>query len=473
MPIRWRLTFWYTGLLVLIILILGSSVYLLLEYSLIAEIDRNLDQKANEVLRSTRVVGNLPFFLRQVVLPDVEVFAGPDVYLQIVANNGEIATKSNNLGEYNLPVSNEAIENVNPRYSSFSSFNIENEKLRMVIKPLFLDEDVVGILQVARPLQTVNLALARLRSILFLGGLASLFVSLLLGWIMSGKALQPIRDLAGEAKTIGEDRDFQRRVSYHGPNDEIGGLAITFNNMLGRLDEAYQRLADALKVQQRFVADASHELRTPLTSIQGNVDFLLKKQTEEKSSALDGEVLADISSETRRVSRLVKDLLTLARADAGFSLDIVPLEFLPILEDTARNAQYLTKGHILEVDIQEVEGIEIKADADYLKQMLLIFFDNAFKYTPAGKKVIFQAKRTTQEILLIFQDEGLGIPEKDLPYLFDRFFRVQGSRSGEGTGLGLGIAKWIIDQHNGRIKVESELGHGTRFTIYLPILSLF
>jgi signal transduction histidine kinase len=290
---------------------------------------------------------------------------------------------------------------------------------------------------------------------------------------MSGKALQPIRDLAGEAKTIGEDRDFQRRVSYHGPNDEIGGLAITFNNMLGRLDEAYQRLADALKVQQRFVADASHELRTPLTSIQGNVDFLLKKQTEEKSSALDREVLSDISSETRRVSRLVKDLLTLARADAGFSLDIVPLEFLPILEDTARNAQYLTKGHILEVDIQEVAGIEIKADADYLKQMLLIFFDNAFKYTPAGKKVIFQAKRATQEILLIFQDEGLGIPEKDLPYLFDRFFRVQGSRTGEGTGLGLGIAKWIIDQHNGRIKVESELGHGTRFTIYLPILSLF
>jgi signal transduction histidine kinase len=393
--------------------------------------------------------------------------------LQIVATNGEIAAKSNNLGEYNLPVLEEAVKNVIAEGSSFSSFNVENEKLRMLIKPLLLDEEVVGILQVARPLQTVNLALVRLKSILFLGGLASLFVSLLLGWIMSGKALQPIRDLAGEAKTIGEDRDFQRRVSYHGPIDEIGGLAITFNNMLGRLDEAYQRLADALKAQQRFVADASHELRTPLTSIQGNVDFLLKKHGEEKSSALDKEVLSDISSETRRISRLVKDLLTLARADAGFSLDIAPLEFLPVLEDTVRYAQYLSRGHIFEIDIQDVAGLEIKADADYFKQMLLIFFDNAFKYTTTGKKVKFQAKRTTTEILLIFQDEGIGIPEKDLPYLFDRFYRVQDSRTGEGTGLGLGIAKWIIDQHNGRITVESELDQGTIFTICLPILSLF
>lgn len=473
MPIRWRLTFWYTGILLLILFILGASVYLLLDYSLTAEIDRNLEQKADEVLRSTRVVGNLPFFLRQVVLPDVEVFAAPDIYLQVVTHNGEVAAKSKNLGEYNLPVFEGTVEEIISGGSSFSSFNVENEKLRMVVKPLLLDQEVVGILQVARPLKTVNLALARLRRILLFGGLTSLFVSLLLGWIMSGKALQPIRYLASEAKTIGEKRDFKRRVNYKGPIDEIGGLALTFNSMLERLEEAYQRLADSLKIQKRFVADASHELRTPLTSIQGNTDFLLKKAAEGNCPELDREVLTDISSETKRVSRLVKELLTLARADSGFSLDISEMEVLPVLEDTIRQAKYLLEGQVLEVDIQEAAGVKVEADADYFKQMLLIFFDNAFKYTQTGKKVIFQAKRIGEELLIIFKDEGLGIAEKDLPYLFDRFYRAQDSRTGEGTGLGLSIAKWIIDQHRGRITVESQFEKGSIFTVYFPILSLF
>lgn len=473
MPIRWRLTLWYTGILLLILFIFGSSVYLILEYNLTAEIDRNLAQKADEVLRSTRVVGNLPYFLRQVVLPDVEVFAAPDLYLQVVTNKGEVAAKSKNLGEYNLPVFEGTAEDIFSEGSSFGSINVENEKLRMVIKPLLLDQEVVGILQVARPLKTVNLALAGLRTILFFGGLASLFVSLLLGWIMSGKALQPIRYLANEAKMIGEKRDFRRRVNYNGPIDEIGGLALTFNSMLERLEEAFQRLADSLKVQKRFVADASHELRTPLTSIQGNADFLLKKAEEGHCSEIDKEVISDISSETRRVTRLVKDLLTLARADSGFRLEIAELEVLPVLEDTVRQAKYLLDGQILELNIEDVAGLKIEADADYFKQMLLIFFDNAFKYTLPGKKVIFQAKKVQHELAIIFEDEGIGIAENDLSYLFDRFYRAQDSRTGEGTGLGLSIAKWIIDQHHGRVSVESQLEQGSIFTVYLPILSLF
>lgn len=475
MPIRWRLTFWYTGILLLILFILGSFVYILMDYSLLQETDRNLNQKADEVIRSTRVVGNLPFFLRQVVLPDVEVFAGPDVYLQVVSTNGEIAAKSRNLDEYNLPVPQEALQAVASGRRSFSTISIENAnaKVRMVIKPIFLDNDIVGMLQVARPLRSMELAMTRLRIILIWGGLAALFISLLLGWIMSGQALKPIGYLAKEAKSIGEDRDFQRRVTVKGPLDEIGTLAVTFNNMLGRLDEAYQRLAESLRTQQRFVADASHELRTPLTSIQGNVDYLLQKNEDEGNCPQDREALSDISSETRRISRLVRDLLTLARADAGFSLELKPLELQLLLEETMRQAQFLTKGQLFEADLTLPEGTSIKADADYLKQLLLIFLDNAFKYTPEGKKIIFQAKICNEEVLLIIRDEGIGIPEKDLPNLFERFYRAQDSRTGEGTGLGLSIAKWIIEQHSGRVTVSSELGQGSEFIIYFPVLRLF
>lgn len=476
MPIRWRLTLWYTGFLLLILCILGLFVYLFLDYSLTSEIDRNIEQQADKVIGSTRVVGSLPFFLRQVVLPDVEVFAAPDVFLQVMATNGDIAVKSNNLGNYDLPVPQQAMQEVLERGSSFITFsfeNVDNQKLRMVFKPILLDGEIVGILQVARPLAPVYAALSQLRSVLVWGGLAAIIISLGLGWFISGRTLRPIRELTSDAKKIGEERDFQRRVRYQGPMDDLGELAITFNTMLGSLEKAYSRLTESLQAQKRFVADASHELRTPLTSIQGNVDFLIKTGSLHQENSLNTEVLADISSETKRLSRLVKDLLTLARADAGFSLEMVEIELLPLLEESTRQARHLVKGQDFVAELKEARGLVIKADGDYLKQMLLIFFDNAFKYTPAGKKVIFKVSVIDNEVVLIFQDEGPGIPETELPHLFERFFRVQNSRTGEGAGLGLAIAKWIIDQHQGRITVESAKGQGSVFSIYLPVLRFF
>jgi signal transduction histidine kinase len=154
-------------------------------------------------------------------------------------------------------------------------------------------------------------------------------------------------------------------------------------------------------------------------------------------------------------------------------MELIPLELQPLLEDTARQAQYLIKGQIFETDLSPAEGITIQADADYLKQLLLIFLDNAFKYTPAGQKVTFQARVDQDEVQLIFRDEGVGIPPKDLPYLFERFYRAQDSRTGEGTGLGLSIAQWIIEQHQGRVTVSSEWGQGSEFIIYFPVLRLF
>jgi signal transduction histidine kinase len=459
--------------LLVILLVLGSAVYLLLDYSLTAEIDRNLENKADEVLKSTRVVGTLPFFLRQIVLPDVEVFAAPDVYLQVMAGNGEIAVKSQNLGNYTLPAPYNIKEELVREKKSFVTLSVQNEKLRMVVKPLLLGGELVGILQVARPLKPVTLALARLRGIIILGGFVSLFISLFLGWFMSGKVLKPIEDLTGEARAIGEEKDFRRRVKYEGPKDELGELAVTFNTMLESLEEAYGRLNASLLAQQRFVADASHELRTPLTSIQGNVDFLRKLCEEGRDIQLEKEVLSDIDSETRRLSRLVKELLTLARADAGFNLELSPVDIAPLLEDTVRQARYLVKGQVFETDLEEASGAVIKADADYFKQMLLIFFDNAFKYTPSGKRVLFSAKRRGEKLALVFEDEGQGIPPKDIPHLFERFYRAKESRTGEGTGLGLAIASWIAGQHHGEITVKSEYGRGSVFTILVPLLRLF
>ncbi len=471
MSIRWRLTVWYTGILLTILLILGSFVYLVLEYSLLGQLERDLQTKATEVLKSTKVVSTLPFFLRQIVLPDVEVFAAPDIYLQVVIKNGEIVARSQNLGTYSLPVETEVVEDVFRGKSQFTTFNVDGEALRMIVKPLVLEGEIVGILQVARPLKPVALALARLQKILLMGGFISLLISLGLGWFMSGRALGPIRHLTEEAKSIGEERDFQRRVQYAGARDELGELAVTFNTMLSGLEDAYKRLADSLSLQKRFVADASHELRTPLTSIQGNVDFLL--QLGNKDENLREETLADISSETKRLNRLVSELLTLARADSGFKLTLTELELSPVLEEVVRQARFLVKGQNFTVSLEEAEGIMLRVDPDYFKQMLYIFLDNGFKYTPPGKGFLFKVERRAEEVTFIFQDEGPGIPAQDLPHLFERFYRSEASRTGEGAGLGLAIAKWLIDEHSGKIKVDSEEGKGTTFIISFPILRLF
>lgn len=471
MPIRWRLTIWYTCILLVILIILGSSVYLLLDYSLMSQVERDLQTKANEVLKSTKVVSTLPFFLRQIVLPDVDVFAAPDIYLQVVIKNGEIVARSRNLGEYSLPVEKEVASKVFQGNCEFTTFTVDSARFRMVIKPLLLEGEIVGILQVARPLKSVDIALTRLQSILFVGGFISLLASLGLGWFMSGRVLAPIRQLTDEAKTIGEERDFQRRVQYKGARDELGELAVTFNAMLTGLEDAYKRLAESLSLQKRFVADASHELRTPLTSIRGNVDFLL--QLGNKDENLYREALADISAETKRLNRLVGDLLTLARADSGFKLDFTEFELIPVLEEVIRQARFWVQGQNFTAEIEDGQGVILRADADYFKQMLYIFFDNGFKYTPVGKNFIFRVERQEDQIAFLFKNEGSGISSQDLPHIFKRFYRSETSRAGKGTGLGLAIAEWIIKEHGGKVKVESEEEKETVFTISFPILRLF
>ncbi len=471
MPIRWRLTIWYTAVLLLVLLLIGSSVYLVLEYSLTAEIERNLENKAEEVIKSTKVVGSLPFFLRQVVLPDVEVFAAPDIYFQVITREGEAAVRSNNLGRYKLPVPKEALEDILQGNKGFTSVSVGGEKLRMLIRPILLDSSVVGFLQVARPLSMVTEALNRLKIVLLFCGGGGILLFLGLGWFMSNKVLAPIRSITLEAGKIGQERNFERRVGYSGPADELGELTVTFNDMLASLEEAYKKMADLLETQRRFVADASHELRTPLTSIQGNVDFLLsmsKERVEDETEALE-----DVSAETKRLARMVRELLLLARVDAGFKPELKPLEFYSVLEEALRQARFMVKGQNFTFNTEGAQGVIIEGDGDYLKQMMLAFFDNAFKYTPAEKEVRLTVEREEAWIIISFADEGPGISQAEQSHIFERFYRAQTSRSGEGTGLGLAIAKWIVDEHKGEIKVESEQGKGTNFIIKLPILRLF
>jgi signal transduction histidine kinase len=337
--------------------------------------------------------------------------------------------------------------------------------------------------QLARSLAEQDEALLTLRRTLIIGSAFVVLLAFIAGWFLSGAALRPIQRITDTAQVIGAQRDFDRRVDYHGPPDEVGQLATTFNGMLNELQGAYRQTEQTLQRQRRFVADASHELRTPLTTIRGNLGLLKRRPpiAEEDERA----VLDDMVEETDRLIRLTNDLLTLARSDAGRSLRCEPVPIDPLVEDVCRQAKLLGEGRT--IVCETVPGESVMGDQDAIKQVLLILLDNALKYTPAGGTITIgagilpevQPKARTEPhsdslredrmASIRIADTGPGIAPEDLPHIFERFYRSDESRTGSGAGLGLAIAKELIEAQHGRIGVTSTVGKGSTFTVTLPL----
>jgi signal transduction histidine kinase len=280
---------------------------------------------------------------------------------------------------------------------------------------------------------------------------------------------------------MGDVRGFGERVSARSArrNDEVGRLAAAFNAMLDRLQGAYAALQDAntrleatLESQRRFVADASHELRTPLTTVRGNASLLRRFDVltpDDREAAVE-----QIASEAERMSRLVADLLTLARADAGQLLERKSIPLGALIDAVAQQGRVLADGKV-SVSVVRTADATVMGDKDALRQLLLILADNAIKYTPAGGSVTLglrlemgSGSRRLAKVSVV--DTGMGIAPADLPHVFERFYRADRARRSGGTGLGLSIGRWIAQAHGGDIAVESSPGAGSIFTVTLPAL---
>ena len=277
--------------------------------------------------------------------------------------------------------------------------------------------------------------------------------------VIARRALAPVAAMTATAHTIARSRDFSHRVSPPGAPDELGDLATTFNEMLAALEQAYD-------TQRRFVSDASHELRTPLTAIQANLELL--ETLPDLPPDERREAVTEARRETIRLSRLVADLLTLARADSGAPLRLAPVDLDQVLLDVLGEARHLVSGQRLGID--RLVPMRLVGDPDRLKQLVLILVDNAIKYTPAGGRITLGLAPDGAALVLTVADTGVGIPAADLPRVFDRFYRADPARSRDpgGTGLGLAIARWIAREHGGDISICSAPEHGTTVTVRLP-----
>lgn len=306
----------------------------------------------------------------------------------------------------------------------------------------------------------MDAAVAGFRELVVLSTLGGLSVALLAVWLLAGRVLRPVRLLTATAERIARSRSFRQRVPTGATQDEMGRMAVTFNQMLGGLEEAYA-------MQQRFVANASHELRAPLTAIQANLELLERHRAlppEEREVAV-----REASREAHRLTTLVNDLLSLARADAGLALNRRRVELDGVVLQTVATVRHLASGRRLEVET--LEPVMVLGDEERLRQLVLIVLDNALKYTSSGGTVTVSVRREGETAAIEVRDTGIGIDANDLPHVFDRFYSADVGRSRDrgGTGLGLSIARWIVEQHGGRIAIESRPDQGTTVTIAVPL----
>lgn len=273
------------------------------------------------------------------------------------------------------------------------------------------------------------------------------------------RMLQPIDDMIGTARSISA-RDLHTRLNVVDSHDELKELAETFNEMLDRIQVSYEQ-------QNRFVSDASHELRTPISVIQGYAN-LLRRWGKEEKEVLEESIFA-IKNEADNMQLLVERLLFLARADKDTQqLEISSFSLPELIDEVIRETRLIDSAH--EITGETGATVILAADRGMIKQALRCFVDNSIKYTPPGGTIKINSWLRDNQVSILVEDNGIGISARDLPFVFDRFYKCDKSRTREsgGTGLGLSIAKWIIEKHQGSIHIESALNQGTKIIIKLP-----
>jgi heavy metal sensor kinase len=333
-----------------------------------------------------------------------------------------------------------------------------------VVLPLRDAGPQVGALFAGASIASAELGPRQLLSTLLLILVPGLALAVLVGMFISDRALAPVNQIIEEVREISDGRSLHRRLPVPMQKDELGRLAVTLNQMMGRLERSFASL-------HRFTADASHELKTPLTVVRAGVERAITTPHLPRETL---EVLAETLQETKRMAELVDALLTLARADEGIApLHREPVDLRALLRDTQETGELLAEqaGVAMQVVTPDA-AVVLDVDKSRVRQLVLNLLENAVKYTPRGGSVrVTLGGGEDGKVTISVSDSGIGIAPGDLPHIFDRFWRADAARTrtGErsGAGLGLAICKWIAEAHGGRIDVTSRPGRGTTFTVTL------
>jgi len=457
-PVRVRLTLWYVFLMALTFTALVIYLTVRFQMSLRNSIDGSLQQTVSKTIASLdqsnfQQTNTLSFDIVEKSSINSAGFA-----MRLISTQGEVWET---FGEArNIP-------RWGPEHEGFSTQQGKGDEddewneWRVLSQPV-LDSNgnIIGWVQAAQSLATINETIYDLQEQVFLGIPLILIFAGLGGYFLANRALRPIKQITNTAQQI-TAHDLSRRLEYKGAKDEIGDLAETFDQMIGRLQSSFER-------ERRFTGDAAHELRTPLTILKGQIDVTLSRP---RNSVEYEKKLRELSTQVDRLIRLSNALLFLSRSDQNqISFEGRRVNLRELLEVLIGQIQPLADEKKIQVATNFQDELHVYGDSDHLIRLFMNLFENALKYTPIGGQITVTGTNEVEPLTVAIHNTGSGISEKHLPHLFERFYRVDSDRSSQtgGSGLGLAIAQEIARRHGGEISAQSEAGKGVTLSVRLP-----
>lgn len=460
--LRIRLTAWYVGVLALLLIAFAALTYFLV----VRVLDKQTDENLESMTRNFQTA--------------VEAEKADDEAAHSAAEDIRGAINESHFRDYNFAVYDEqrrliaatfsddnlnaALLELNNPAPNFTTIKTGRDKLRIHTVPLEYEAEKYRLF-VTYSLHDQIKFLNRLRSIYFIAVPLALVLTGLGGYFLARKSLAPVAEMSRRAATIGAT-NLHERLPVKNEKDELGNLAQIFNALLVRLENSFEQ-------QRRFMADASHELRTPLAIVRGESEVALAKEDRPQDELR--ESLSIVHDESNRLTKIVEDLFTLARADAGqFAASFKEIYLDELLAECTRAVQVLAKKRNIKFELAVLEEMPLSGDELLLRRLFLNLFDNAIKYNHEGGKVSVSAKKDASAYRILISNTGAKISVEEQEKIFERFYRADKARSRaeetvtSGSGLGLSIARWIAELHHGTIKVVSSAENENVFAVILP-----
>jgi heavy metal sensor kinase len=456
--IRVRLAAWYFVSLASMLALFAVGAWVGMRASMRAAVDRDLDQRIRDVRQFTAQELSLGEAELLEELQEHSLLGLGGGLLQMSDANGRVLFRSGRLKDAQLDLIQPPPGNLDTHFASRAA---GNEPVRVAARIVQVNGRHF-LIQVAEPMSQFNESLARFEGILLVLAPCFLLLATAGGFWIARRALAPVDRITNDARAI-RSGNLSARLAMPRVRDELGRLTETLNEMLDRIE------ADVKRIVQ-FTADASHELRAPLTLIHTAAEFSLRRERSREELV---DAMRKIMRESQRTSRLVDDLLLLARADSqADALRLAPTDVSSTGREAAELAASLAQAKNIEISSEiPPEAVVMDGDEKLLEQLWLILLDNAVKYTPEGGQIRFAMRSVNSHLETIVRDTGIGIAANDLPHVYDRFWRADKvrSRAAGGAGLGLAIARWIVQTHRGDIVIDSELGRGSEVKVRLPL----
>jgi two-component system, OmpR family, sensor kinase len=463
LPIRWRLTLFIALVIGVILLALGLTLYFLIRGTLHKDVEDTAKNRGEAVAQAIEGGDDLS------TAPDDDdqILFDDSVAVIIRDKNGKVIDK------FNLPAGGSAADSdvwhkvlKNGQDASDKSVRLGDNDYYVYAVAMDPSARPARVVEFGKSYNETEEILESFGTVLAFVTGAAFLLSIGGAYQLAGAALRPVDAVTSAARRMGEG-DLSKRLPVANPGDEIGRLATTINALLARLEAAFARREEALSRQRRFAADASHELRTPLTAISGHARML-------DEWALDGDEdtarrsVGAIRREAGRMRGLVESLLALTRGDEGAPLEVGRYDLGAVAAEALETARDNADGRV-SVGFTPPDGEVVATfDRERILQAASILLDNAVKYTPEGGSVTVRVGERDGRVELTVSDNGVGIPEDQLPLVFERFCRADSARAERGAGLGLSIARQIAEAHGGTIEAASKVGVGSEFVLVLP-----